>query len=78
MSSELIEKYLNEEYWDEEYSDEDYANANLNLPVPDWHLAILKERMERYRKADKTNWTTLEEFEKEIEQFMISLKIKKD
>jgi hypothetical protein len=78
MSSELAEKFLNEDYWDEDYPDEDYLNLNLDLPVPDWHLAILKERMERYRTADKTNWTTLEEFEKEIEQFMNSLKTEKD
>ena len=75
MSSELAKKVLND-YWDEDYPDEDYLS--LDLPVPDWHLAILKERMERYRTADKTNWTTLEEFEKEIEQFMNSLKTEKD
>ena len=75
MSSELAKKVLND-YWDEDYPDEDYLS--LDLPVPDWHLAILKERMERYRTADKTNWTTLEEFEKEIEEFINSLKVKKD
>ena len=64
MSSELTEKFLNEEYWNEEYPDEDYVN--LDLPVPDWHLAILEERMERYRTADKTKWRTWEEFEKEL------------
>ena len=76
MSSELAQKYLNEDYWDEEFPDEDYLN--LDLPVPDWHLAIIKERMERYKTADISKWTTLEEFEIEIEQFMNSLKVKKD
>jgi hypothetical protein len=64
MSSELREKYLNEEYWDEEYSDEDYAN--LDLPVPDWHLAILEERMARYKSEDVTKWRSWEEVYEEL------------
>ena len=70
MSSEITEQYLKE--------DEEFWRLQANAHVPDWHLAILKDRMERYRTADKTNWTTLEEFEKEIEQFMNSLKMQKD
>jgi len=45
--------------------------------VPDWHLAILEERMARY-KSEQVEWTPLEEFAKEIEQFRNSLKVKKD
>ena len=73
MSSELTEEYSNDEWW----LDEGYTSQE-NVPVPDWHLAILEERMARYELEDKTNWTTLEEFEKEIERFMNSLKIRKD
>jgi putative addiction module component len=36
MSSELITK---EEIWDDD-----------NVPVPDWHLEIINERLERYRR----------------------------
>ena len=73
MSSELAEKYLNEDYWDEEYPDEDYLN--LDLPVPDWHLAILQERMERYKTEDRSKWRTWEEVEKELlEKLANSLK----
>jgi hypothetical protein len=63
---------LTEDYCDEEYPDEDYLN--LNLPVPDWHIAIVEERMARYANEDVTKWTTLEKFEKELEEFMNSLK----
>jgi hypothetical protein len=73
MSSEQTEEYLTEEWWREE----GYENFE-DMPVPDWHLEILKERMARYASEDKTNWTTLEEFQAEIEQFMKSLNVKKD
>jgi len=68
MSSKLAE-----EYWKEEYSEEDwwveqgYANPD-DVPSPDWHLAILKEREALYASEDKTKWTTWEEFEKELMQ----------
>lgn len=62
MSSEPHEEYVDGWY----VSDED-------VPVPDWHLAIIKERMERYRR-EGTTWTPLEEFEKEVEELMSSLK----
>ncbi len=75
MSSELTEEYLNEEYLDEEWwLGEGYLNQE-NVPVPEWHLAILEERMARY-KSQPVEWTPLEEFEKEMEQFINSLKDK--
>jgi hypothetical protein len=37
-----------------------------NDVVPDWHMAIIEERKARYQLEDKTHWTTLEEFEKEL------------
>ena len=55
MSSEPIEEYENEEYVNNEY-----------VTIPDWHMAILKERMARYQNEDKTKWRTWEEFEKEL------------
>jgi hypothetical protein len=61
MSSKLTEEYLTEEWWLEE----GYANPD-DVPVPDWHLAILEERMARYASEDVTKWTTWEEFEKEL------------
>jgi hypothetical protein len=36
------------------------------VTIPDWHRAILEERMARYRTEDKTKWRTWEEFEKEL------------
>jgi hypothetical protein len=61
MSSELTEEYSSEDWWLEE----GYASPE-DVPVPDWHLAILKERMARYASEDVTKWTTWEEFEKEL------------
>ena len=66
MSSELTEESLKDEY-----SDEDWwvAHGYLNeedIPVPDWHIAILEERMALYASEDITKWTTWEEFEKEL------------
>jgi len=61
MSSELTEEYSNEEWWLEE----GYADFN-DVPVPDWHLAILEERMARYEKEDKSKWRTWDELEKEL------------
>jgi hypothetical protein len=73
MSSEINEEYLGEEY----YPDGWYVDGE-STPVPDWHLAILEERMARHESEDKTKWTTLEEFEKEIEEFRQSLRSNKD
>ena len=54
MSSEAQEEYVDGWYVNEE-----------DVPVPDWHLAIIKERMERY-ESEGTTWTPWEEFEKEL------------
>jgi len=70
MSSELTEQFLDEEYVDEDYVDEECVDENyVNnevVEIPDWHMAILNERMERYRTADKSQWRTWEEVEKEL------------
>ena len=68
MSSELPTQ--------EEIINHDISNGD-DVPVPDWHLAILEERMARY-KSEQVEWTPLEEFAKEIEQFRNSLKVRKD
>jgi hypothetical protein len=70
MSSELTQEYLDEDYVveddsDDEFVDENYVNQNI-VKIPDWHMAILEERMARYANEDVTKWTTLEEFEKEL------------
>ncbi len=74
MSSELTQEYLNEEEW---WLEEGYANRE-DVPVPDWHWEIINERLALYESEDVTKWTTLEEFEKEIEEFINSLNVKKD
>jgi len=60
MSSEPNKEYVIEEYQNQEH-----------VPVPDWHLAIIEERMARYRTEDKTKWRTWEEVEKELMQEII-------
>ena len=67
MSSELTQEYLNEEEW---WLEEGYASPE-DVPVPDWHIALLKEREERYRTADKTKWKTWDEVEKELTQLIL-------
>ena len=67
MSSELTEEFLKEEY-----SDDDWwvAHGYLNpddIPVPDWHIAILEERMARYEK-EPVEWIPWEEIKKELMQ----------
>lgn len=57
LSSELEKEELNQE----EIIDD-------NLPVPDWHLAILEERMARYQTEDQTKWSTWEEVRRELLQ----------
>ena len=37
-----------------------------HVSIPDWHMAIIEERMARYESEDITKWTTWEEFEKEL------------
>lgn len=70
MSSELTQEHSYEEYLDDdeyldEPTDENYVNNNY-VKIPDWHMAIIEERMARYEFEDKTKWTTWEEFEKEL------------
>ena len=62
MSSEVTQEYINEEEW---WLEEGYASPE-DVPVPDWHLAILEERMASFELEDVTKWTTWEEFEKEL------------
>ncbi len=65
MSSELTQENP-EEYLDPDRPfDENYVNNNY-VKIPDWHMAIIEERMARYQFEDKTQWTTWEEFEKEL------------
>ena len=63
MSSELTEEYLNEEEW---WLEEGYLNPE-DVPVPDWHIAILEERMARY-ESEPVEWIPWEEVEKELRQ----------
>ncbi len=65
MSSEITEEYFNEEYLDEECLDENYVNQEY-VKIPDWHMAIIQERMARYQREDRSKWRTWEEFEKEL------------
>ena len=69
MSSAVNQEYLNEEEW---WLEEGYASPE-DVPVPDWHWAIINERLARYESEDVAKWTTLEEFAKEIERFRQSL-----
>ena len=62
MSSELPTQ---EEIINHDISTED------DVPVPDWHLAILEERRARYASEDVTQWRTWEEIEKELMQEII-------
>jgi len=57
MSSEPNEEYVDQEYVNNEY-----------VSIPDWHRAILEERMERYKTADRSKWRTWEEVKKELMQ----------
>ncbi len=48
----------------DESVDENYVNQNY-VKIPDWHMAIIEERMARY-ESEGTEWTPWEEFEKEL------------
>lgn len=73
MSSELTEEYSTEEWWVEE----GYANPE-DVPVPAWHLAILHERMERYRNEDTSTWRTWDEIREEsMREIMEEMKRRK-
>lgn len=66
MSSELTEEFLKEEYSDEDWwVAQGYQNPE-DVPVPDWHIAILEERRARYKNADTSKWRTWEEVEREL------------
>jgi hypothetical protein len=56
---------MSSEQLNEDNLDPDYVN-NEYVSIPDWHMAIIEERMARYQFEDKTKWTTWEEFEKEL------------
>jgi len=58
MSSEQ----LNEDNLDPDYVDNEYVK------IPDWHMAIIEERMARYKDADRSTWRTWEEVEKELRE----------
>ena len=64
MSSELTQEYLNEEEW---WLEEGYLNPE-DIPIPDWHLAILEERRALYESEDVTKWKTWEEVYEELMQ----------
>jgi hypothetical protein len=63
MSSEVTQEYLNEEEW---WLEEGYASPE-DVPVPDWHIAILEERMARY-ETEPVKWIPWEDVEKELMQ----------
>ena len=63
MSSELTQEYLTEEDW---WVEEGYASPD-DVPVPDWHWAILEERMGRY-KTEPVEWIPWEDVKKELMQ----------
>ena len=66
MSSEITQEYLNEEEW---WIEEGYANPE-DVPVPDWHLAILEERRARYA-SEPVEWIPWEEVRDELMQEVI-------
>ena len=56
----MSSKQLNEGRLDPDFVNNEYVS------IPDWHMAIIEERMARYESEDITKWTTWEEFEKEL------------
>ncbi len=56
---------LSKEFEDEDLAQEEIINDD-DVPVPDWHLAILDERMARYETEDTTKWKTWEEVQTEL------------
>jgi hypothetical protein len=57
---------LSKELEKEELTQEEIIDDDLH--VPDWHHAILEERMALYQSEDATKWSTWEEVEKELLQ----------
>ena len=67
MSSKTTEELIKEEYSEEDWwVEHGYANPD-DMPVPDWHLAILKERMARY-ETEPVEWIPWEQVKKELMQ----------
>jgi Putative addiction module component len=58
---------LTKEFEKEDLTQEEIINDD-DVPVPDWHLAILEERIARYETEDKTKWRTWEEVQRELLQ----------
>ena len=56
---------MSSEQLDEDNPDPGYVN-NEYVSIPDWHMAIIEERMARYENADTSTWRTWEEVEKEL------------
>lgn len=56
---------MSSEQLNEDNLDPDYVN-NEYVRIPDWHMAIIEERMARYQNADRSKWRTWDEFEKEL------------
>ncbi|HJT28994.1 MAG TPA: addiction module protein [Pyrinomonadaceae bacterium] len=56
---------MSSEQLNEENPDPNYVN-NEYVKIPDWHMAIIEERMARYENADTSKWRTWEEVEKEF------------
>lgn len=55
---------MSSEQPNEDNLDPEYVN-NEYVTIPDWHMAIIEERMARY-ESEGTEWTPWEEFEKEL------------
>jgi len=66
MSSDLTQEYLNEEEW---WIEDGYRRPE-DVPVPDWHIAILEERMARY-ESEPVEWIPWEEVRDELMQKVI-------
>jgi len=58
---------LTKEFEKEDLTQEEIINDD-DILVPDWHLAILDERMARYETEDKTKWKNWEEVQRELLQ----------
>lgn len=56
---------MSSEQLNENNPDPDYVN-NEYVTIPDWHMAIIEERMARYKDADTSKWRTWEEVEREL------------
>jgi hypothetical protein len=67
MSSEITDQYLTEE----EYFDEEFWRLQGDAHVPDWHPRNSGRAQGSLCVRRPNKWTTLEEFEKEIEEFII-------